>query len=145
MLTVIGLGLVALAPSAAMATGKKSIGSRLLPRSSLSGGSWLESPNGTYNLVMQRDGNLVLYGKSVVVWASDTSSHAGATAVMQPNRAMTLDMNPDWPVFATYDPSTPTGLATPANGQDLVAGTVQGPFTFFEPWWARDFITMSAR
>ena len=60
-------------------------------------------------------------------------------------RAMTLDMNPDWTVFATYEPSTSTGLATQANGQNLLAGTVQGPFTFFEPWWARDFITMSAR
>jgi hypothetical protein len=413
MLIVIGLGLAVLAPSAATATSKKSVGSRLLPGTSLTRGSWLESPNGTYNLVMQRDGNLVLYGKSVVIWASDTSSHAGATALMQPNgsfvinqgrhslwssgtdgpgdagsalvlendgdiviysrahkvlwrsstlpplapltpfsspavtdegvwhpagravggqvavyetllrppgsnlvagvawmdtrllraalysgsvspgsgpwkltapispaaartlvaafnggfkfpateggyyaegrlvyplraggaslviyangdatvgqwgrdvtmtsqviavrqnltllvdngrpvpglnpydtsawgstlggipavwrsglgvtangalvyvtgpsleitqlaallaragcvRAMTLDMNPDWTVFATYDPSTPTGLATQANGQNLVAGTVQGPFTFFEAWWARDFITMSA-
>jgi len=60
-------------------------------------------------------------------------------------RAMTLDMNPDWTVFATYDPSTPNGLAAPSNGQNLVSGTVQGPFTFFESWWARDFITMSAR
>ncbi|MGA3354216.1 MAG: phosphodiester glycosidase family protein [Acidimicrobiales bacterium] len=60
-------------------------------------------------------------------------------------RAMTLDMNPDWPVFATYNPPAPTGLATAANGQGLLSGTVQGPFTFFEPSWARDFITMSAR
>jgi hypothetical protein len=58
---------------------------------------------------------------------------------------MTLDMNPDWPVFATYNPPAPTGLATAANGQGLLSGTVQGPFTFFEPSWARDFITMSAR
>ena len=60
-------------------------------------------------------------------------------------RAMTLDMNPDWTVFATYDPPTPTGLASPSNGSNLIAGTVQGPYTFFEPWWNRDFFTMSAR
>jgi hypothetical protein len=60
-------------------------------------------------------------------------------------RAMALDMNPDWTVLATYDPSTPAGLATSANGQDLVPGMVQQPYTFFEPWWARDFVTMSAR
>ena len=59
-------------------------------------------------------------------------------------RAMTLDMNPDWTVFATYNPSTPRGLASPANGTSLL-GTVQGPYTFFESWWARDFVTMSAR
>ncbi len=60
-------------------------------------------------------------------------------------RGMELDINPDWPVFATYDPPTPGGLAAPANGRKLLASTVQGPWTFFEPWWARDFITMSAR
>ena len=60
-------------------------------------------------------------------------------------RAMSLDINPAWMVFATYDPSSPSGLASPSNGQNLVSGTVQGPYTFFESWWARDFITMSAR
>ena len=60
-------------------------------------------------------------------------------------RGMQLDINPDWPVFATYDPSTPDGLAAPSNGTKLLASTIQGPWTFFEAWWARDFITMSAR
>ncbi len=60
-------------------------------------------------------------------------------------RGMQLDINPDWTVFVTYDPPTPGGLATPSNGSKLVAATVQGPWTFFEPWWARDFVTMSAR
>ncbi len=59
-------------------------------------------------------------------------------------RAMTLDMNPDWTVFAAYSPA-PGGLAKPANGSDLLAGMVQQPYTFFETWWGRDFITMSAR
>ena len=60
-------------------------------------------------------------------------------------RGMQLDINPDWPDFATYDPSTPGGLAAPSNGSKLISTTVQGPWTFFEPWWARDFITMSER
>jgi len=59
-------------------------------------------------------------------------------------RAMQLDINPDWPVFASYDPP-PGGLAAPANGTKLLPSTVQGPWTFFESWWARDFVTMSAR
>jgi hypothetical protein len=59
-------------------------------------------------------------------------------------RAMTLDMNPDWTVFVTYFPGHQQ-LATPANGTALLQGMVQGPFTFFEPWWARDFVTLSAR
>ena len=59
-------------------------------------------------------------------------------------RGMQLDINPYWPVFATYDPlpGTPAGAA---NGRKLLSSTTQGPGTFFEPRWARDFITMSAR
>jgi hypothetical protein len=59
-------------------------------------------------------------------------------------RGMQLDINPNWPVFVTYDP--PAGArAAPGNGRKLLASTAQGPWTFFEATWARDFITMSAR
>ncbi|HYB15949.1 MAG TPA: hypothetical protein VEF71_10825 [Streptosporangiaceae bacterium] len=58
-------------------------------------------------------------------------------------RGMQLDINPAWPVFVTYDP--PAGaLAAPSNGRKLLPSTVQGPQTFFEARWARDFVTMSA-
>ncbi len=60
-------------------------------------------------------------------------------------RAMTLDMNPDWTVFVAYRPSSALGRAAPGNGAPLLPGMVQGPFTFFEAFWTRDFITMSAR
>ena len=60
-------------------------------------------------------------------------------------KGMQLDINPYWTVFVTYAPATPGGAATPTDGSKLVASTEQGPATFFEPWWARDFITMSAR
>ena len=60
-------------------------------------------------------------------------------------RGMQLDINPSWPVFASYAPASPRGLAASSNGSKLLATTRQGPWTFFEPWWARDFITMSAR
>ena len=59
-------------------------------------------------------------------------------------RGMELDINPDWPVFATYDPVGARGLAMPSNGR-LLIDTVRGPGTFFDASWARDFITMSAR
>ena len=44
----------------------------------------------------------------------------------------------------TYDPPG-GGPAAPANGSKLPASTAQGPATFFEASWARDFVTMSAR
>jgi hypothetical protein len=59
-------------------------------------------------------------------------------------RGMQLDINPNWPVFVTYDPPV-GGRAAAANGRKLLSGTAQGPWTFFEASWARDFITMSAR
>lgn len=59
-------------------------------------------------------------------------------------RGMELDINPDWPVFATYYPVGGHGLATPSDGR-LLTATVRGPDTFFDAWWARDFVTMSAR
>jgi hypothetical protein len=59
-------------------------------------------------------------------------------------RGMELDINPDWPVFAAYRPAAPQGLAAPPNGSKLLA-TRLGAATFFQPSYARDFITMSAR
>ena len=60
-------------------------------------------------------------------------------------RAMTLDMNPFWTVFATFSPRGTNGLASPANGRDLLATMLQPPGRFFESWDNRDFVTMSVR
>ncbi len=62
-------------------------------------------------------------------------------------RAMELDINTDWVNFATFDPSTPQGLASPANSTDLLPlADMSGPASrYFETWWARDFFTMSVR
>ncbi len=60
-------------------------------------------------------------------------------------RGMQLDINPDWPIFATYSPGSERGLASAANGSKLLPGSIQSPATFFDPSWARDFVAMSAR
>ena len=65
--------------------------------------------------------------------------HAGVV------RGMELDINPFWTFLVTYSPIDPSGPATPTNGSRLVADTVQGPGTIFDPVWARDFVTLSAR
>ena len=59
--------------------------------------------------------------------------------------AMTLDMNPLWPIFATYKPSLPNGYATPGNGTDLAPSMRQTPARFFSPAYTRDFIALFAR
>ena len=58
-------------------------------------------------------------------------------------RGMELDINPSWPVFASFKPATADGLAAPSNGVQLT-NTSRRPSTFFDPRYNRDFITMSA-
>jgi surface antigen len=53
------------------------------PGQRLHPGEVLFSPSHQYRLVMQGDGNLVLYKGSKVKWSSGTQGHAGASAVMQ--------------------------------------------------------------
>ena len=65
--------------------------------------------------------------------------HAGAV------RAMELDINTDWVNFSSYQPSIPGGPATPTNGTELLPGMTGTPGRYFQPWWARDFVTMSAK
>jgi uncharacterized protein YigE (DUF2233 family) len=60
-------------------------------------------------------------------------------------RAMELDINTDWVNFSVYKPSTPTGVASPANGTEMLSNMTGTPARYFESWWARDFITMSSR
>lgn len=89
-------------------------------------------------LGLTADGALVyVAGPMNIVDLADMLLRAGAV------RAMTLDMNPLWTVFASYRPATPGGYATPANGTDLLPDMVQGPQRFFSLAYARDFVTMS--
>ncbi len=60
-------------------------------------------------------------------------------------RAMELDINTDWVNFSSYSPSSPTGIATPNNGTELLASMRGGAQRYFESWWSCDFITMSVR
>ncbi|MGH3248830.1 MAG: hypothetical protein ACRDOI_21875 [Trebonia sp.] len=69
---------------------------------------------------------------------ADLLARAGAV------RGMQLDINPTWPVFASFKPTAAGGPATPSNGTRLI-DTYRGPATFFDPAYSRDFITMSSR
>jgi hypothetical protein len=59
-------------------------------------------------------------------------------------RAMELDINTDWVNFSVYQPVTPSGPASGANGSELLPAMTGTPARYFEPWWGRDFFTMSA-
>ena len=64
--------------------------------------------------------------------------HAGAV------RAMELDINTDWVNFSSYQPVDPGRAGHPRQRHRALAGMTGTPGRYFEPWWARDFITMSA-
>jgi hypothetical protein len=86
------------------------------------------------------DGALVyVSGPSLdVVQLADLMARAGAV------RAMELDINPKWDTFTYYSPA-PGTAASPATGTDLLPQMTGGTTRFFDPSWARDFITLSAR
>lgn len=55
----------------------------LAPGQRMPAGYALVAPNGSYNLQMQTDGNLVIYLNGVAQWATNTNGNPGAYAVMQ--------------------------------------------------------------
>jgi len=57
--------------------------SELRPGQSLTAGEQLVSPNGKYRLLMQEDGNLVVYEGSKALWSSGTWGNPGAFTTMQ--------------------------------------------------------------
>jgi surface antigen len=58
------------------------------------------SPNGAYRLIMQNDGNLVEYGPSGALWASNTGN-PGSWAIMQGDGNLVVYTASNTPVFAT--------------------------------------------
>jgi hypothetical protein len=60
-------------------------------------------------------------------------------------RAMELDINTDWVNFSTYAPASAGAAATPANGATLLPAMSGSAGRYFQPWWSRDFFTMSGR
>ncbi|MGH9917844.1 MAG: phosphodiester glycosidase family protein [Nitrososphaerales archaeon] len=87
------------------------------------------------------DGALVYVGGPYlnITDLADLLARAGAV------RAMELDINTDWVNFSSYAPASPLGAASPANGTDLLSNMSSTPARYFDPGWARDFVTMSVR
>jgi hypothetical protein len=87
------------------------------------------------------DGALVYVGGPGlnITTLADLLVRAGAVTGME------LDINTDWVDFATFRPPTAHGLASAANGSNLLSDMVGSPLRYFASWWARDFFLMSAR
>jgi surface antigen len=79
------------------------IGTNMLaPGKRLNAGQYILSNNAQYALVMQTDGNLVLYGPGVKpLWASNTSGQGAAFAAMQTDGNFVLYRSNNTPVWST--------------------------------------------
>jgi Phosphodiester glycosidase len=87
-----------------------------------------------------RDGALVYVGGPSLRITSLANLLVDAGAV----RAMELDINTDWVQYSTYR-GAPGRAVSGAQGTSLLANMAGPPSRYFEPWWIRDFYTMSLR
>ncbi|MBT9586724.1 hypothetical protein IV102_25500 [bacterium] len=101
-------------------------GDSLLP------GSSLQSPNGQYQLVMQEDGNLVLYTRGGgVLWASQTSGQRGARGEFQADGNLVVYAQDGRPVWSS---------ATSAQGGHRLCLQDDGNLVIYSstrPLWSR--------
>jgi hypothetical protein len=83
----------------------------------LTPGQWRRSPNGNYGLVMQSDGNLVLYetGSRKALWSSQTSGNPGAFAALQRDGNLVVYSSSRQPL---YHSATSAGAGTVLVVQD---------------------------
>ena len=90
----------------------------------LNSGTYIASTNGFYALVMQQDGNLVLYQRSatsaLALWSSGTS-----TSSYDPNRTATLAALQPGGVLVLYTSSGRPVWASGSGGQDPATLVVQ--------------------
>ena len=75
---------------------------RLLPNVKLYTGTGLRSANNIYNLAMQKDGNLVIYGKGKPIWASNTGGQSVSSVVMQADGNLVIYATNGKPIWATH-------------------------------------------
>ena len=91
---------------------------------------------------MTADGALVYAGGPDlnITDLADVLVRAGAV------RAMELDINTDWVNFSSYSPSSPDRHRDGRPTAPMLLSEMKGGAQrYFESWWSRDFITMSAR
>jgi outer membrane protein assembly factor BamB len=94
------------------------LGPQLPSGSSLAKGQSLVSPNGTYRLTMQSDGNLVEYGGAGPLWASGTTP-SGGYAVMQTDGNLVVYTSAGTPLWASNTAGNPGAYLQLTNGGQL--------------------------
>jgi hypothetical protein len=113
---------------------------RLLPDQALIAGTELISPNGRHRLVMQGDGNLVLYRQSgVPKWATGTDGRQIGAANMQGDGNLVL-YDPTGAVWATGTDGNPGAVLVMQDDGNLVIYSAGGAAL-----WASGTVVSSVR
>lgn len=95
--------------------------SSLNPGESLRPDQTLKSANGLYTLIMQSDGNLVLYdNKGKAIWATGTDGSGAIACDMQQDGNLVLYTNPGVPVWASGTDGNPGSGLTLQDDRNLV-------------------------
>jgi hypothetical protein len=82
-------------------------------------GEFLQSPNGKFKLVLQTDGNLVLYEGEKALWSSETNGKNVKKLVMQSDGNLVL-YSPNGPVWATNTSGNPGAYLVLQDDGNLV-------------------------
>ena len=117
------------------ATRTNSIGPTLRAPGQLTPGRSLTSNNGLYNLVLQPDGNFVLYKGATALWASNTRGMPVATAVMQNDGNLVLYDSQQRPLWNSGTEGHPGAFLTiQDNGNVIVGGLLWSNLVL--PFWS---------
>src|SRR6202020_771621 len=93
---------------------------------SLTGNQALASCNGDYTLIMQGDGNLVLYEGSAALWASNTVGSGADKAIMQGDGNFVLYTSAGTPVWASDTAGNTGAYLTVQNDGNVVIYSASG-------------------
>ncbi|WAS96580.1 lectin [Nannocystis punicea] len=80
----------------------------------------ITSANGRYSLIMQNDGNLVIYNQGSAIWATNTAGTDGETAVMQTDGNFVLYRVNGTPLWASNTAGRPVSYVIMQDDGNLV-------------------------
>jgi hypothetical protein len=109
----------------------------LNPGATMTAGQYLTTANGQYKLVMQGDGNLVLYTANLsrALWASNTANHPGARVVMQGDGNLVIYGPSNEVLFASNTAGRPgASLVAQTDGNVVIYSSEH------QPLWASNTV-----
>jgi hypothetical protein len=93
----------------------------------------LYSDDGTYRVVLQNDGNLVLYGPTDALWASGTNGQSVSQCIMQTDGNLVI-YGCNGPIWASNTSGNPGAyLKLQNDGMLAIYSPGGGPFHLFYP------------